>query len=102
MMEMAKDYYKALGVPRNASEDDIKRAYRTLAMQFHPDRNKSKDAEAKMQELNEAYAVLSDPEKRKQYDAYGPEGFGRRFTEEDIFRGVNFDDLIQGIPENIF
>lgn len=92
---MAKDYYKTLGVDKNASEDDIKRAYRNLALKLHPDRNKSKDAEEKFKEINEAYAVLGDPQKRQQYDAYGPEGFGRAFTQEDIFRGFDINEIFR-------
>jgi molecular chaperone DnaJ len=68
---MAKDYYQILGVPRNASEEEIKRAYRRLARQYHPDVNPSKEAEEKFKEINEAYQVLSDPEKRHLYDTYG-------------------------------
>src|SRR6185503_11040807 len=68
-----KDYYKTLGVPKNASTDDIKKAYRKLARQYHPDVNKKPDAEKKFKEVNEAHEVLSDPEKRKRYDTVGPE-----------------------------
>ena len=66
-----KDYYLSLGVPRDAPVDDIKKAYRKLARKYHPDVSKEKDAEAKMKEVNEAYAVLSDPEKRAAYDQVG-------------------------------
>ena len=70
----ARDFYDVLGVQKDASKDDIKAAYRKMALQFHPDRNKSPDAEEKFKEISEAYAVLSDDEKRKQYDTYGKEG----------------------------
>src|SRR5258705_12625835 len=69
-----KDYYATLGVPRSASEDDIKKAFRKLARQYHPDVAKDKKAaEAKFKEINEAHEVLSDPEKRKRYDELGAE-----------------------------
>ncbi|MFN3368506.1 MAG: DnaJ domain-containing protein, partial [Thermus sp.] len=66
-----KDYYAILGVPRNATQEEIKRAYKRLARQYHPDVNKSPEAEERFKEINEAYAVLSDPEKRRIYDTYG-------------------------------
>src|SRR3990172_383720 len=74
---MAKDYYEILGVPRNASDVDIKKAYRKLARQFHPDLHpdKRKEMEAKFKEINEAYQVLSDPKKRSDYDLAGQVGF---------------------------
>src|SRR5437588_12075820 len=68
-----KDYYKTLGVPKNASADDIKKAYRKLARQHHPDVNRKPEAEKKFKEINEANEVLSDPEKRKRYDTIGPD-----------------------------
>lgn len=92
-----RDYYDTLGVSKTASTDEIKRAYRELAMKLHPDKNKSKDAEAKFKEINEAYAVLSNAEKRRQYDAYGPDQFNQRFSEEDIFRGFNTEDIFKDI-----
>ncbi|BBE42295.1 J domain-containing protein [Conexivisphaera calida] len=95
-----KDYYEILGVPRDATPDQIKAAYRKLALQYHPDRNKSPDAEEKFKEITEAYAVLSDPEKRRQYDAYGASGIHQRYTEEDLFGGVNFEDLFRGFGMN--
>ncbi len=92
-----RDYYDILGIKKTASQEEIKRAYRELALKFHPDRNKTKEAEEKFKEINTAYAVLSDPEKRKTYDAYGAEGFNDRFSEEDIFRGFNPEDIFKDI-----
>ncbi|HHW59544.1 MAG TPA: DnaJ domain-containing protein, partial [Bacteroidales bacterium] len=67
-----KDYYKILGVSKNSSTEDIKKAYKKLALQYHPDKNPgNKEAEEKFKEINEAYEVLSDPEKRKRYDELG-------------------------------
>ncbi|MCL4404425.1 DnaJ domain-containing protein, partial [Candidatus Marsarchaeota archaeon] len=94
---MAKDFYDILGLKKGASADEIKQAYRKLALQYHPDRNKTKEAEEKFKEINEAYAVLSDPEKRKQYDAYGPEQFNQRYSEEDIFRGFDFQNIFRNM-----
>ena len=65
------DYYKILGVPRNATQEEIQRAYRKRARKYHPDVNKEKDAEAEFKKINEANEVLKDPEKRKRYDTYG-------------------------------
>ncbi len=97
---MAEDFYKVLGLDKGASLDDIKQAYRRLALKYHPDVNKSKEAEEKFKEINEAYAVLSDPEKRKQYDAYGPDAFNQRFTQEDIFRGFDFEKVFRDFGFN--
>lgn len=91
-----KDYYKILGVPRTASAEELKKAYRRLAMKYHPDRNKGgKEAEAKFKDINEAYAVLSNAEKRKQYDMFGAEGFERKFTQEDIFRDFDLGSIFK-------
>ncbi len=73
-MAVKRDYYEVLGVQRNASQDEIKKAFRRLARQYHPDVNKAPDAEAKFKEINEAYEVLSDPEKRSMYDRFGHAG----------------------------
>lgn len=96
---MAKrDYYDILGVKKNASEADLKKAYRKLALQYHPDRNKGdRAAEEKFKEINEAYAVLSDKNKRAQYDQFGAAGFHKRYSQEDIFRGFNFGDIFRDI-----
>jgi curved DNA-binding protein len=94
----AKDYYDILGVNKKASDEEIKRAYRKMAMKYHPDRNPNKkEAEERFKEINEAYAVLSDQETRKQYDTFGAEGFRQRFTQEDIFRGFDFDEILSGL-----
>ena len=69
-----KDYYEVLGVPRNASKEEIREAYRRLVLKYHPDRNRSPDAEARLKEINEAYRVLMDDKKRRVYDMYGVEG----------------------------
>lgn len=91
-----KDYYKILGVKRDATEEEIKKAYRRLALKYHPDRNPgNKEAEERFKEINEAYAVLSNKEKRQQYDMFGSEGFHQRFTQEDIFRGFDIGDLLR-------
>src|SRR5258707_14622878 len=68
------DYYRVLGVERGADEEELKKAYRKMAMQYHPDRNNEPDAEARFKELTEAYEVLRDPEKRAVYDRYGEAG----------------------------
>lgn len=89
------DYYKALGVSKNASESEIKKAYRKLALKYHPDKNNGdKSAEAKFKEISEAYAVLSDPEKKNQYDTYGSTDFHRKFSQEDIFRNFDLNDIL--------
>jgi curved DNA-binding protein len=89
------DYYKILGVNKNASKEDIKKSYRKLAMKYHPDHTKgNKSAEEKFKKISEAYAVLSDTEKRKQYDTFGAAGFQQRFSQEDIFKGFDFDNIL--------
>ena len=90
------DYYEVLGVKKDSSTQDIKKAYRKLAMKYHPDRNKGdKESEEKFKKISEAYAVLSDPEKRKQYDTFGASGFQQRYSQEDIFRGFDLGDILK-------
>ncbi len=96
-MAEKRDFYEVLSVAKDASKDQIKDAYRKLAMQYHPDRNKAADAEEKFKEISEAYAVLSDDQKRQQYDTLGHAGFDQRYTEEDIFRGADFNDVFRDL-----
>jgi DnaJ-class molecular chaperone len=107
-----KDYYTILGVPRGASDDDIKKAYRKLAMQFHPDRNPGKEkwANEKFKGINEAYGVLGNPDKRKQYDQFGTTGdagdiFGSHATSatfEDLMREFGGQGLRYDFLDNVF
>jgi molecular chaperone DnaJ len=94
-MSGKRDYYEVLGISRTASKEEIKDAYRKLALQYHPDRNKAPDAEERFKEVSEAYAVLSDDEKRSQYDLLGHAGFDQRYTPEDIFRGADFESVFR-------
>jgi curved DNA-binding protein len=102
----AKDYYQTLGVKKGAPPEDVKKAYRKLAVKYHPDKNPgNKEAEEKFKEISEAYAVLSDPQKKAQYDQFGSTGFHQRFSQEDIFRDFDFGDIFQGTgvgTEDIF
>ncbi|NOQ41037.1 MAG: DnaJ domain-containing protein [Desulfuromusa sp.] len=94
---MSKDYYSVLGVEKTADAATIKKAYRKLAQKYHPDKNPdNKKAEDKFKQITEAYAVLSDKEKRQQYDQYGDAGFHQRFSQEDIFRNMNMGDIFGG------
>ncbi|XP_039524592.1 dnaJ homolog subfamily B member 9 [Pimephales promelas] len=95
-----KDYYEILGVPKDASDRQIKKAFHKLAMRYHPDKNKSPDAEAKFREIAEAYETLSDDNRRKEYDQTrsrpfsreGPRGGGDHFRQHFSF---NFDDIFR-------
>ncbi|KAG8439773.1 hypothetical protein GDO86_005804 [Hymenochirus boettgeri] len=93
-----KTYYDILGVPKNSSERQIKKAFHKLAMKYHPDKNKSPDAEAKFREIAEAYETLSDETKRKEYDQFGHEAFTNGRGSEQNFHqhfNFNFDDLFK-------
>jgi len=93
---MAKDYYAVLGLERTASPAEIKKAYRKLALKYHPDKNPGDSkAEERFKEITEAYAVLSDPQKKQQYDRFGEAGFHQRFSQEDIFRNADFGDIFK-------
>jgi curved DNA-binding protein len=101
---MSKDYYAVLGVDKTADANTIKKAYRKLAQKYHPDKNPgNKEAEEQFKKITEAHAVLSDPEKKRQYDQFGANGFEQRFSQEDIFRNVNINDVFGGFGgEDLF
>jgi len=97
-----RDYYEVLGVDRHAGRDQIKQAYRRLALQYHPDRNAAPDSAARFREIAEAYAVLSDDAKRREYDATGHAGVSQRWTPEDLMRGFQFGDFFGGRFDDLF
>src|SRR3989338_9334975 len=93
---MKKDYYEILGVAKDATLQQIKKAYRSLALKYHPDRvpePEKKASEEKFKEISEAYGVLSDPQKRSLYDQYGHAGIDRNYTADDIFKGADFSSI---------
>lgn len=90
-MAAKRDYYEVLGVTKESSNDEIKKQYRKLALKFHPDRNKSSDAAEHFKEISEAYAVLSDTEKKQVYDQHGHAGVDGRYSSDDIFQGARGD-----------
>jgi molecular chaperone DnaJ len=102
MMATKRDYYEVLGVKKNASLDEIKKAYRELALRYHPDRvphEQKKEAEEKFKEISEAYAVLSDTQKRALYDQYGHSGIDQRYAYEDIFKGADFSSVFEDLGD---
>ena len=98
-MSAKRDYYEVLGVNKSSSPEEVKSQYRKLALKFHPDRNKSPDAQEHFKEISEAYAVLSDSGKRDLYDKHGHEGVDGRYSQEDLFRGAggNFNDIFDNL-----
>ncbi len=101
-MSTKRDYYEILGVKKAAGLDEIKKAYRTMALRHHPDRvahEQKKEAEEKFKEISEAYAVLSDSKKRALYDQYGHAGIDQKYAYEDIFKGADFGSVFQGMGD---
>ena len=99
-MAAKRDYYEVLGVTKTSSPDEIKQQYRKLALKFHPDRNQSAEAGEHFKEISEAYAVISDPEKKQIYDQHGHAGVDGRYSTDDIFQGAQgggFDSIFESI-----
>jgi len=99
--QQKRDYYEVLGVDRSATRDQIKQAYRKLALKYHPDRNKESGAEESFKEIAEAYAVLSDNTKRREYDVTGHAGISERWSPEDLMRGFHFGDFFGGRVDDL-
>jgi molecular chaperone DnaJ len=101
-MSSKRDYYGVLGVKKNATLEEIKKAYRELALRYHPDRvpaEQKKEAEEKFKEISEAYAILSDAQKRALYDQYGHAGIDQKYAYEDIFKGADFSSVFEGLSD---
>jgi molecular chaperone DnaJ len=101
-MAAKRDYYEVLGLKKSATHEELKKAYRELALRHHPDRvpaEKKKEAEDTFKEISEAYAVLSDPQKRALYDQYGHAGVDQKFAREDIFKGTDFNSVFEGLGD---
>ncbi|HJH32535.1 MAG TPA: molecular chaperone DnaJ [Methanosarcinaceae archaeon] len=101
-MSTKRDYYEILGVSKDVPEAELKKVYRKLAMKYHPDRNKEADAEEKFKEISEAYAVLSDTDKRSEYDRFGHAGIDGHYSTEDIFRNADFGGGVGDIFDMFF
>ncbi|MFA5089727.1 MAG: molecular chaperone DnaJ [Candidatus Omnitrophota bacterium] len=102
MATSKRDYYEILGVKKNANLDEIRKSYRELALRYHPDRvpaEQKKEAEEKFKEISEAYAVLSDSQKRALYDQYGHSGIDQKYAYEDIFKGADFSSVFQDLGD---
>jgi len=102
MMSTKRDYYEVLGVNKNSGLDEIKKAYREAVLRYHPDRvphEQKKEAEEKFKEISEAYAVLSDAQKRALYDQYGHSGIDQKYAYEDIFKGADFSSVFQDLGD---
>ncbi|KAK6494843.1 dnaJ-like protein subfamily B member 5-like isoform X1 [Huso huso] len=102
LIAMGKDYYRMLGVPSGSNEDEIKKAYRKMALKFHPDKNKDPNAEDKFKEIAEAYEVLSDPKKRSIYDQYGEEGLKAGGVGSSGGPGSTYHYTFHGDPHATF